>query len=309
MCTTSSSNRDHQSAPSPQRNHHRSSSPSRAAAADQQPSQSRAPPPAHLPPPAVKALRPQRPAAPVRLATPRSGYPFPVMVSHGGTPQEEIEPTLEPYKDAPRPQPPSRKHTKQGDGWDTPGSSSGGLSRASSLTSNTSSRGIGNKLGHLPLSRLTSAFSDASSSPSPVSSSSCSTPDDNESVSSPFVSEEDMKAARAASGLPGAASAVTTPADIARSRLKHAGSTPGAPPPAPLVHTTVADGTHHLLVDREDVRQGSYSSSTSSRGSSPGASERKQLRNPLAQGLAGLSVSSHSGEEKEPGVGAKWEVD
>ncbi|BGP38501.1 hypothetical protein JCM10450v2_002449 [Rhodotorula kratochvilovae] len=250
----------------------------------------------------VEALRPQRPPKPVRLATPSSGYPFPLMVT---TPKEEVVPTLEPYRDARRPDAPQRKATPQGDGWDTP-SSTAALSRASSAASRHSSNAP-QRLAPLP--GLTSAFSDCSSS---ASSSSCSTPLDSAPGSnavSPFVLDVDdanPKVMRSPLAAP------TTPAEVAHSRTKHAGSTPGAPPPAPLMHPHPP--VAQQVLDLEDVRSNASSSSSpggsqaSSRAASPDRTPRKD-RNPLVQGLGGLSMSAHSEREQPPGVGSKWEVD
>ncbi|TNY18882.1 hypothetical protein DMC30DRAFT_401913 [Rhodotorula diobovata] len=243
------------------------------------------------------AVRPK----PVRLATPSSGYPFPVMVT---TPQDEIvEPTLEPYRNAPRQKAPSRRGTPEGDGWDTPTSS---LSRASSMQSKRSSAAP-SRLAPLP--GLTSAFSDSSSS---ASSSACSTPSDSvaaSSASSPFAMpdeevDDDEEGAHA--------QAPTTPAEVTRSRVKHAGSTPGAPPPAPLMAAQQPVGQQ--LLDLQDVRRNSTPSPKGSPRHSPDpsaatGSPRKDRGNPLCAGVAGLSMSSQSKKEQPQGVGSKWEVD
>ncbi|GAA6052722.1 hypothetical protein JCM3770_007193 [Rhodotorula araucariae] len=279
--------------PSPPRNHRRTCDSSRAIE-QHKASVLRAQP--------ADADRPQRPPKPVRLATPSSGYPFPLMVT---TPKDEVVPTLEPYRDARRPEAPQRRATPQGDGWDTP-SSQASLSRASSAASRRSADAP-QRLAPLPA--LTSAFSDCSSS---ASSSSCSTPLDSAAsgMSSPFALDEagDLTA-RSPLAAP------TTPAEVAHSRTKHAGSTPGAPPPAPLMcpHPPVAQ----QVFDLQDVRSNASSSPSSSSASTPASSPdpsaatgtMRKDRNPLVQGLSGLSMSSHSKREQAPGVGSKWEVD
>ncbi|GAA5851446.1 hypothetical protein JCM9279_001070 [Rhodotorula babjevae] len=235
---------------------------------------------------------PARPK-PVRLATPSSGYPFPVMVT---TPQDEVvEPTLEPYRNAPRQKAPSRKGTPEGDGWDTPASS---LSRASSMASKRSSAAP-SRLAPLP--GLTSTFSDSSTSSS--SSSACSTPSDTNlesSASSPFVVPVPQH------------QAPPTPAEVTRSRIKHAGSTPGAPPPAPLMQATQPVGQQ--LFDLADVRLNAVPSPRNSPRHSPDPSASsgsllKKDANPLSSGVAGLSMSSQTKKEQPLGVGAKLEVD
>ncbi|GAA5943125.1 hypothetical protein JCM3775_000654 [Rhodotorula graminis] len=241
------------------------------------------------------AAQPARPK-PVRLATPSSGYPFPVMVT---TPRDEVvEPTLEPYRSAPRQKPPSRKGTPEGDGWDTPASS---LSRASSMASKRSSAAP-SRLAPLP--GLTSTFSDSSLSSS--SSSACSTPSDTNlesSASSPFAVPHSP---------PPPQQAPPTPAEVTRSRLKHAGSTPGAPPPAPLMQATQPVGQQ--LFDLQDVRLNAVPSPRNSPRHSPdpsaaSGSRLKKDLNPLSSGVAGLSMSSQTKKEQPLGVGSKVEVD
>ncbi|GAA5893026.1 hypothetical protein JCM8208_004157 [Rhodotorula glutinis] len=278
--STSSSSRD--ASPSPPRNHVRRNDSLRAieqhAASVRRVQQAAAAE-------SAAAQQPARPK-PVRLATPSSGYPFPVMVT---TPQDEVvEPTLEPYRNAPRQKAPSRKGTPEGDGWDTPASS---LSRASSMASKRSSAAP-SRLAPLP--GLTSTFSDSSTSSS--SSSACSTPSDTNlesSASSPFAVPPPQQ------------QAPPTPAEVTRSRIKHAGSTPGAPPPAPLMQATQPVGQQ--LFDLEDVRLNAVPSPRNSPRQSPDPSASsgsllKKDANPLSSGIAGLSMSSQ-------GVGAKLEVD
>lgn len=245
------------------------------------------------------AQPPARPK-PVRLATPSSGYPFPVMVT---TPQDElVEPTLEPYRNAPRQKAPSRKGTPEGDGWDTPASS---LSRASSLASKRSSAAP-SRLAPLP--GLTSTFSDSSTSSS--SSSACSTPSDTNlesSASSPFAVPASPPPQQQLQQ-----QAPPTPAEVTRSRIKHAGSTPGAPPPAPLMQATQPVGQQ--LFDLEDVRLNAVPSPRNSPRHSPDPSAAsgsllKKDANPLSSGIAGLSMSSQTKKEQPLGVGSKLEVD
>ncbi|GEM07015.1 proteophosphoglycan ppg4 [Rhodotorula toruloides] len=227
------------------------------------------------PPPAHLPPVVQEPK-PVRLASPGMGYPFPLMLSRANTPREEI--LASPYK---------------GDGWDTPASSS----RASSFA--TSSRRP---------STFTSTFSDSSCS-TRSSSDALSSADDVSSASSPFSERADVNASAGGPVPP------TTPAEHAHSRVKHAGSTPGAPPPNPLV---TLERPPEML-DLDDIREASPNSARTSPVSDAshdrkdieddGAEERKK-RNPLTGGLATLSMSgSHSTKEDGRGVGPKVEVD
>ncbi|EMS26061.1 hypothetical protein NBRC10512_002012 [Rhodotorula toruloides] len=240
----------------------------------------RAPPPARLPP-AVHEPKP------VRLATPGMGYPFPLMLSRANTPREEI--LASPYKVQQRPPSPRRKVTPQGDGWDTPANSS----RASSFA--MSSRRP---------STLTSTFSDSScSTMSSTTSDALSSPgDDVSSASSPFSERADVNTSCASDTVP----PPTTPAEHARSRIKHAGSTPGAPPPNPLVTLDIKPPE---MLDLDDIRESAPSSPSHDRIASSTDDERKK-RNPLTGGLAGLSMSgSHSSKEDGLGVGPKVEID
>ncbi|BGP30516.1 hypothetical protein JCM10296v2_002271 [Rhodotorula toruloides] len=256
----------------PQRNHQRTNQ--------------RAPPPAHLPP-AVHEPKP------VKLATPGMGYPFPLMLSRANTPREEI--LASPYKVQQRPPSPRRKVTPQGDGWDTPASSS----RASSFA--MSSRRP---------STLTSTFSDSSCSTvsSTTSDALTSSGDDVSSASSPFPERADVNTSCASDNNGPIVPPPTTPAEHAHSRIKHAGSTPGAPPPNPLV---TLDKPPEML-DLDDIREASPSAASSPSHDRMGSStdDERKKRNPLAGGLAGLSMSgSHSSKEDGLGVDPKVEVD
>ncbi|BGP01184.1 Proteophosphoglycan ppg4 [Rhodotorula toruloides ATCC 204091] len=261
-----------------------SSSPPQQQQRNHQRTNQRAPPPNHLPP-AVHEPKP------VKLATPGMGYPFPLMLSRANTPREEI--LASPYKVQQRPPSPRRKVTPQGDGWDTPANSS----RASSFA--MSSRRP---------STLTSTFSDSSCSTvsSTTSDALSSSGDDVSSASSPFSERADVNTSCASDTNNGPiVPPPTTPAEHARSRIKHAGSTPGAPPPNPLVTLEKAPE----MLDLDDIREASPSSPSHDRMASGNDDERKR-RNPLAGGLARLSMSgSHSSKEDGLGVGPKVEVD
>ncbi|GAA6000184.1 hypothetical protein JCM10207_007894 [Rhodosporidiobolus poonsookiae] len=227
-------------APSPQqqqqqRNHHRT-----AAAAP--PAQSAAPPPQPQPQP------PQRPPRPVALARPSQGYPFPLMLSRQNTPQTGLVPTSKTIGNGRSMSGSSRAVSAQSvaqrrlhrqgkgeDGWDTP------VTPASVLTGESEDP-----------PNLSSAFSD-SSAPTTPSSPSCSTPSD------VCAGAADLSSSSAsAKASPALAAPTATPADIALSRKKHAGSTPGAPPPAPL-----------LRLAGNSASSSSFSSAPPSQGATP----------------------------------------
>ncbi|GAA5821431.1 hypothetical protein JCM11251_004621 [Rhodosporidiobolus azoricus] len=256
---------------------------------------------------------PQRPARPVRLATPGTGYPFPVMLSRqnslasnksgsgggggggGGPPARQLsEKTLA-----------RRAVMNANDGWGTPASSG-------ATSSEDSAPG------------LSSAFSDSDRS----SSSSCSTPvdDDGSAVThSPTFPFGGDSGSRGKSPLSAPHFPPRTPDEVAHSRAKHAGSTPGAPPPAPLVKLEGAQPSTSST-DLHDVKKGSEGAEVN--GASWDEIERAEEEaektppslaptppppkaNPLTKGFAGLrmSESSEGKEKRETGVGSKWEVD
>ncbi|GAA5976430.1 hypothetical protein JCM10908_005498 [Rhodotorula pacifica] len=258
--------------PSPPRNHRRTNSPKQI------------------------QLPPTMPPRPVMLATPSQGYPFPVMPSQPGTPREAFPPSSSQHKkvSVQVPTPSQQQHRRkkvapEGDGWDTP-LSSAPSSRTQTPAGDSRPNGM---------TRMSSTFSSSSSEATP-SSSSCETPDDSSSSDPDDGAENDddcdeeqerndyrEKAARkAASRLRKqlASSRPTTPAEMVYARTKHAGVTPGAPPPAPFYHPDF-DHPSDTLLDRQDVRiqDETYS---------PKPSPRREAKvNPLAAGLAGMSVS------------------
>lgn len=231
-------------------------------------------------------LPPPMPPRPIMLATPSQGYPFPVM---GGTPREEEAPRIPQKKvsvQLPTPSHRRRKAAPEGDGWDTPGSSA-----ANSRTGTPA-----DDSRPFAMTRMSSTFSSSSSDATP-SSSSCETPDDEAGSSSSSDVEDDdendyreVAAAKAARRLRKQLEPArpTTPAEMVHARTKHAGSTPGAPPPAPFYHPDF-DHPPDTLLDREDVRtQEDERSPESSETSSP-AKEAKV--NPLSNVIEGMSLS------------------
>lgn len=236
-------------------------------------------------------LPPPMPPRPTMLATPSQGYPFPVM---GGTPREEEEPRIPQKKvsvQLPTPSHRRRKAAPEGDGWDTPGSSA-----ANSRTSTPAEDSR-----PFAMTRMSSTFSSSSSDATP-SSSSCETPDDEAGSSSSSADVEDddgndyreMAAAKAARRLRKQLEPArpTTPAEMVHARTKHAGSTPGAPPPAPFYHPDF-DHPPDTLLDREDVRAQEEGRSPGSATSSPATSSpaKEAKVNPLSSAVEGMSLS------------------
>lgn len=147
------------------------------------------------------------------------------------------------------------------------------------------------------MTRMSSTFSSSSSDATP-SSSSCETPDDEagSSSSASDVDDDDendyreMAAGKAARRLRKQLEPArpTTPAEMVHARTKHAGSTPGAPPPAPFYHPDF-DHPPDTLLDREDVRSQEEERSPASSETSSPAKEAKV--NPLSSAVEGMSLS------------------
>ncbi|GAA5911792.1 hypothetical protein JCM6882_003356 [Rhodosporidiobolus microsporus] len=267
------------------RNHHRTASPSRADAA---------PPPSSSQPSSSSSSKPtappQRPPRPQRLATPNTGYPFPLMLSRQNTPLPSPHPSRVPSENTLA----RRALMNSNDGWGTPASSS-----ASAAPSSSEDSAPG----------LSSAFSDSGSS----SSSPCSTPTDD--VASPAASPLSFGgggSAPAKSPLNAPAHVPPTPDDVAHSRSKHAGSTPGAPPPAPLINLQAAHPAKRTaserLVDLHDVKEDEDGESAATKWDEIEQAEEDAERtppslapspavpqaggkHPLANGMAGLRMS------------------
>ncbi|GAA6018483.1 hypothetical protein JCM8202_001394 [Rhodotorula sphaerocarpa] len=253
---------------SPPRNHHRTSSPPNAA---------------HLLPPPV-------PRRPTMLARPSQGYPFPVM---------QYGPPAPPAKKVtmamPAPQH-RRKIVRQDDGWDTPTSDRGSRSPdEEEVEAEAEKRPAG-------LQRGASSFSTSSDEATP-SSSSCDTPDDDEVASTDndepraeLVEGPDGQGRRGNLAVKAATrrlkkqlqpSRPTTPVEIVHARTKHAGSTPGGPPPAPFYHPDYPHAPDSLL-DQQDVR--------SRESQSPPQDTAEQANgaraNPLSKRVSGMTLSS-----------------
>ncbi|BGP14456.1 hypothetical protein JCM10213_004578 [Rhodosporidiobolus nylandii] len=214
-------------APSPavpqqqQRNHQRTSSPSSSTAA--------APPP-----------------RPVPLARPSQGYPFPLMLSRRNTPEPRAQRRRTPAEDdgkskQPLPALPQRRKTPAvDDGWSTPAPS-----RPASTASTPALQM--SKAGDVP--HPSSTFSDSTES---SSSSTCRTPDDDAGLShsTSSLSLHDPTSGSAPANPP--SRPPVTPAEHAHSRTKHAGSTPGAVPPLPLLARNPVSQQVIDLLDRKE---------------------------------------------------------
>lgn len=255
---------------SPPRNHHRTSSPPNAA---------------HLPPPPV-------PRRPTMLARPSQGYPFPVM---------QYGPPAPPAKTVtmamPAPQH-RRKIVRQDDGWDTPTSDRGSRSpdeEEVEAEAEAERRPAGPQRG-------ASSFSTSSDEATP-SSSSCDTPDDevastdNDEPSAELDESPDGQGRRGNLAVKAATrrlkkqlqpSRPTTPVEIVHARTKHAGSTPGGPPPAPFYHPDYPHAPDSLL-DQQDVR----SRESQSPPQEDTAEQANGARaNPLSKRVSGMTLSS-----------------
>lgn len=245
------------------RNHYRTSSPPNAK------------PPAPAPPP----------RRPIMLATPSQGYPFPVMTVSES--QESAEPAVQARKKVTVQVPAAQQQprSKEGDGWDTPDQRPSGMTRVSSTFSSGSSDGT-------------------------PSTSSCETPDDeddldgdgvgtaadDESIEEALEGDQDERPHGRADELGGKAvrapkrvhikqSRPTTPAEMVFARTKHAGTTPGAPPPAPFYHPDF-DHPSDSLLDRDDVRDGSESPEAAD-----ASSPRRISSNRLSNRVSGLTLT------------------
>ncbi|GAA5862597.1 hypothetical protein JCM3774_001073 [Rhodotorula dairenensis] len=249
--------------------------------------------------PQPKQLPLPMPPRPIMLARPSQGYPFPVMSPP--TPHDEQVPPPQKKVTVQLPTP-SRRHRKaaqENDGWDTP---------PSSAPNSRASTPAGDSSRPFAMTRMSSTFSSGSSDATP-SSSSCETPDD-EGASSSSDAEDDhddqadgpgsdegayreQAAAKATRRLRKQLKQAgpPTPADMVYARTKHAGSTPGAPPPAPFYHPDF-DHPSDTLLDREDVRtQDEAGETRSSPGSGRSSPRTGVAANPLSNRIESMSLS------------------
>lgn len=251
-------------------------------------------------------LPPPMPPRPIMLARPSQGYPFPVMSPSTPHDEQVLPPQKKVSVQLPTPsQHRRRKAAQQNDGWDTPPSSA-----PNSRVSTPSASGGGDPSRPFAMTRMSSTFSSGSSDATP-SSSSCETPDDEGASSSSDVGGEDddadddaeqkyragdsdgpyreQAAAKATRRLRKQLkqSGPPTPADMVHARTKHAGSTPGAPPPAPFYHPDF-DHPSDTLLDREDVRTHDEDEEAHSGRSSP---RKEMTANPLSNRIGGMSLS------------------
>ncbi|GAA5855978.1 hypothetical protein JCM8547_000438 [Rhodosporidiobolus lusitaniae] len=274
------------------RNHLRATHPAKAAAIEKG---------AVTPPP------PPRPPRP--LARPSQGYPFPLMLSRQNTGvNANARPSRLPSANTVA----QRAMANANDGWGTPSSST-----ASSPVTG----------GEAPSSSSapSSAFSDSSSIVSTSSNSSAgpSTPLDEPADGVGVSPSDDLEpgARRLSIEKPSPPAHIDvanplsrTPAAVAHARSKHAGSTPGAPPPAPLVQLeSVTEGEKTTQPSWDDIEaededaEKTPPSLAPTPADAPGGEVKR--RNPLAGGFRGLGMSKSSEGKKEAGVGSKVEVD
>ncbi|GAA6028117.1 hypothetical protein JCM8097_001878 [Rhodosporidiobolus ruineniae] len=296
----------------PQRNHHRTADAGRTTSSTS--SSSAAAPP------------PQRPPRPVRLATPSQGYPFPWVLSRQNTPAVKPTGRLPSANTLSR-----RALANANDGWNTPASLTGDSPAVPSSERTDSSAASSTAPG------LTSAFSDESSS---NSSSACSTPADDDvdaalshstasslSFGDSLNPEADEQAHLAA--VEDKKSPLPTPAEDVHSRRRHAGSTPGAPPPARLVRLASGVANEHASIPEDDEPSSSSNEQPhprldkldlaeledeeaektppSLKPTPPPPRGTGMAKNPLAGGIKGMSGLALS--KGEAGVGPKREVD
>ncbi|GAA5932650.1 hypothetical protein JCM1841_000323 [Sporobolomyces salmonicolor] len=131
---------------------------------------------------------------------------------------------------------------------------------------------------------LSSAFSSDGSS---AASSACPTPND----------DQPLPASKPST--PAIHPKPETPFEIAQARTKNAGSTPGAPPPARLVEGA---GQSHDSQDFKDVQRMLSSREESGAEEGDGQTAATKARNPLVDGLRGLTVDGPKGAGRKRGL-------